>query len=113
MKMRISAYEAADMLLADENANWSRAGALAMAEYLEQLEDDIGEEIEFDVVAIRCDFSEYDSARDCVEDCYDLNDIVNPEDELDDDEIEEACLEWLRERTIIIEFKGGIIVSEF
>ena len=43
----------------DDNANWSYEGAYAIAEYLEDLSDDLGENIELDVVAIRCEYSEY------------------------------------------------------
>jgi hypothetical protein len=46
-------------LIDDENASWTRLGAYALAEYLDELSDDIGEPIEWDRVGIRCDFSEY------------------------------------------------------
>ena len=49
----------ADDLLDDENASWTRLGALRLAEYLDDLSEDIGEPIEWDRVAIRCDYSEY------------------------------------------------------
>jgi hypothetical protein len=39
--------------------NFSRAGRFALFEYLTNLEDDCGIEIEHDVIAICCDFSEY------------------------------------------------------
>ena len=55
MKMTLSISDAADLLIRDEYARWSYAAANAMCEYLEQLEDDIGEDIEFCPVAIRCD----------------------------------------------------------
>lgn len=46
-------------LIDDENASWTRLGAYALAEYLDELSDDIGEPIEWDRVAIRCEYSEY------------------------------------------------------
>ena len=46
-------------LLDDDNASWTRLGAYAIAEYLDNLSDDIGEPIEWCRVAIRCDYSEY------------------------------------------------------
>lgn len=46
-------------LIDDDNAGWTRSGAYALAEYLDELSEDIGEPIEWDRVAIRCDFSEY------------------------------------------------------
>ena len=61
MKETLNTHQVANALFKDENAAWTYAGALALAEYLEQFEDDTGEEMELDVVAIRCDFSEYAS----------------------------------------------------
>lgn len=48
-----------DELLTDENAKWSTSAANALAEYYENLSDDIGQNINFDRVAIRCEWSEY------------------------------------------------------
>lgn len=59
VKIDLTTCEIANRLLADENAHWSRLGAYGLADYLQELSDDIGEDIEFDVVAIRCDYSEY------------------------------------------------------
>ena len=44
--------------------DFSYEGLGALYDYLDQLGDDIGEEIELDVIAICCDFSEYDSFQD-------------------------------------------------
>lgn len=57
--IELSTRELADMLLADDYANWSYEGAMALSEQLEDLHTDI--DLEFDVVAIRCAFSEYSS----------------------------------------------------
>ena len=48
-----------DSLLDDNDASWTRLGAYALAEYLDELSEDIGEPIEWDRVAIRCEYSEY------------------------------------------------------
>jgi len=39
---------------------FTRAGLHALFEYLEQYEEDTGEELELDVIALCCDFSEHD-----------------------------------------------------
>ena len=41
--------------------NFSRAGLSALYDYFEQLEEDIGNPIELDVIAICCEYSEYES----------------------------------------------------
>lgn len=42
--------------------SFSYDGLKALYEYLEQLEDDCGMEIELDVVALDCEYTEYESA---------------------------------------------------
>lgn len=49
-------------------ANFSYEGRKALFEYLEELEQDLGETIEFDVIALCCDFTEYDSLAEIVGD---------------------------------------------
>ena len=55
----VTVSQMVDDLMSDEYAAWSYAGANAIAEYYENLSDDIGEPIEWDRVAVRCEFSEY------------------------------------------------------
>ena len=90
------------MLIDDEFANWSRAGAFALAEYLEDLESYNQIETEFDRVAIRCDFGEYESLSDFASE-YGYTDSD------DDDEIRD----FISENGALIEFNGGVIVSQF
>jgi hypothetical protein len=103
MIITLSTYEIADRLLRDSNACWTRSGAFALAEYLQSIEDDTGEQMEFDAVAIRCDYSEYPSAVEA------HNDITSGHDLTEDDE--EKAMEWLRDNGSVIEFDGGVIVS--
>jgi hypothetical protein len=103
MIITLSTYDIADRLLRDSNACWSRSGAFALAEYLQELEDSTGEQMEYDAVAIRCDFSEYPSAVEA------HNDITRGHDLTEDDE--ETALERMREIGQVIEFDGGVIIS--
>jgi hypothetical protein len=90
--------------------NFSYDGALALMEYLEQLSEDIGENIEYDPIAFCCDFAEYSDALECVEgDGYDC-DFSDCEDEEDK---QKTAIEFLHENTTVIEFNGGIIVQAF
>jgi hypothetical protein len=108
MRMTLNTSEAVDLLVADDNAGWSYAGARALVKFLENLEDDTGEEIEFDRVALRCDFSEYESAREAAEEYG-----WEPDEDADSEDAEEAALEWLNDRTEVITFDGGVIVLQF
>jgi hypothetical protein len=108
MKQTMTTSQIADALRADDNAAWSYAGARALAEYLEQYEEDTGEDMEFDRVAIRCDFSEYATATEAAG-----NYGFEPDEDADEDEAETAALKFLNDRTMVIEFSGGIIIQDF
>lgn len=108
MKQTMTTSQIADALRADDNAAWSYAGARALAEYLEQYEEDTGIENEFDRVAIRCEFSEYANATEAAGE-YDFE----PDEGADEDETEAAALKYLNDRTMVIEFNGGIIIQAF
>jgi hypothetical protein len=108
MKQTMNTYQIADALRADDNANWSYNGAKALAEHLEQYEEDTGSEMEFDRVAIRCEFSEYANATEAAGN-YDFE----PDEDADEDETEAAALKFLNDRTMVIEFSGGIIIQDF
>ena len=106
--MTLSTYDIADALKGDTNANWSYNGAKALAEYLEALEEGTGEEMDLDVVAIRCDFSEFGSLREWADDYGHEYDHAE-----NDDDIEKDIREYITDHGELIEFEGGIIVSSF
>ena len=113
MKATLSTSQATDLLKADSNANWSRSGARALVEHLEQLEEDCGTEIEFDAVSIRCDYSEYDSALQAADDQgYEPNPNLGEEKQSEEDK-EADALSWLQDHTQVIEFEGGVIIASF
>lgn len=108
MKATLSTSQAAALLKADSNANWSRSGARALVEHLEQLEEDCETEIEFDAVAIRCDYSEYDNALEAAKEQG-----FEPDEDEDEDTMEASALDWLCDRTEVITFPEGIIIRSF
>ena len=116
MKIIVSISQAAGELMSDTNANWSRAGAYALAEYLEEYEESTGEELELDVCAIRCDFSEYSSLQDWAHDHFSnaLEELGFDEtEENDDDEVDDKIREYIQDNGQLIKFDGGVIVSSF
>lgn len=76
--------------------NFTYEGLGALYDYLTELEEDTGEEIELDVIAICCDFSEY----------ADLEEIQGEYNDIED-------MDDLRDHTTVIEFDGGIIIQAF
>ena len=109
MKMTLSVNTIADFLRADDNAGWSYEGARALAEHLDQMDEETGEETEFDRVAIRCEFSEYGSALEAARNYGSFS-----EDDYEyEDELEQAAVEFLQDQTTLIEFDGGVIIRDF
>ncbi len=100
MILTLDTKEAVRMLLEDESAKWSENAAAAIVNHLESVEEDTGNSIEFDRVAIRCDYSEYASAK-VAASAYG--------EELD----EVSALRWLDDRTTVIPFTGGVLILQF
>jgi len=81
--------------------NFSYNGLEALFNFLEEWEEDTGEATEFDVISLCCDYSEYKNAVEAVKD-YSGEEMT-----------EKEALEYLQDKTIIIEFDGGIIVQSY
>ena len=116
MKTTLTTSHAAEILANDENNSFSRLGAYALVEYLEQMEEDCGEEIEFCHIAIRCDYSEYDSLQTWAHEHFSnaLEELGFDEtEENDDDQVDEKIREYIQDRGQLIEFSCGVIVSSF
>lgn len=97
MKLTLTPMQAAERL-SDGQSGFSFAGAYALAEYLEKIDADM----EFDEVAIRCQFSEYASALDAAADYGYVP---------DEEGSREEAREWLAQRTAVIPFEGGVVVQ--
>ena len=82
-------------LVCDEYANWSIDGARALVEYLEEWSDMAEQPIEWDRVAIRCDFTEFTSW-----------DSICGSYEMDEEDIKDAT-------TVIECANGHVILQEF
>jgi hypothetical protein len=79
MKKTVSVYDFIDEFRGGQyKNNFSYEGLKALFEYFENYEEETGEEIELDVVAIACDWTEYESLEEikenysCIETLEDL-----------------------------------------
>ena len=69
MKQSINIYDFQRAFKTYDRDNWfSYEGLKALFEYLEEYEDDTGEEVELDVIALCCEYMEYDSLKEYNED---------------------------------------------
>ena len=140
MKTSVNVYEFRDAFRAyDRQDQFSHAGLGALFDYLEEYEDSCDTEVELDVIALCCDFAEYDSATEAAgeygfvpdgdsnileleEALGDANDksdeayfgVVSSLDE-ERERIEEEALDWLRDRTQVIDGYSGtsVIIQQF
>lgn len=96
MIQQVYESEFIDTLTKDEYASFTYNGASALYKYLTDLEEDIGQEMEFDHVAIRCHYSEYKT----------LDEILNQYDDIN-------TLDELMGHTSVIEFDNGFIIQNF
>ena len=101
MKNTINLYDFRDAFMQIRPDNFSYEGLTALFDWFEEYEASTGEEIELDVIAICCDFTESTPAE--IRQYYDI-----PEDE------QGNLMEWLNERTIVAgETTESIIFMNF
>jgi len=101
MKNTINLYDFRDAFMQIRPDNFSYQGLEILFEWLEEYEESTGEEIDLDVIAICCEWSE--TTREEIIQYYDI-----PEDE------RENLVEWLNERTIVAgETTESIIFMDF
>ena len=95
MKEYVNEHTFRDRFMRSDNYknNFSYEGLHALFEYIEQVEDDIGEEFEFDMVGICCDYTEYDS----------LDDFNADYSKYSNNHKDGYTLDDIREETVVIE----------
>ena len=64
----------------DRKDNFTYEGKKALFEYLERYEEDLDEKIEFDVVALCCEYSEYKNLDELKENYSDIETMQDLED---------------------------------
>ena len=83
--------------------NFGYSGWLAIGDYLEQLSDDTGENIEVDIVGICCEYSMAESVEEFWQE-YGKYSSIDADDweEMDDEQKLEAIEEYLQNNTSIV-----------
>lgn len=108
MKITLGTNDIMDYLLDDAPKAWTRSGARAMAEWLEEMEEEDKYETELDVVAVRCSYSEYESVQEAASE-YGWE--ADPTEFADQQET--SARQYLEARTEIRLFSGGVLVLCF
>jgi hypothetical protein len=105
MKTTVSEYQFVDSFRAcGRETQFSVPARRALFEYLEEYEDFCGVELELDPIGLCCEWAEYPSALKAAND-YGFKDGIDSKDE--------SALEWLENRTQVVEFDGGLVIQQF
>lgn len=105
MKQTITEYQFVEAFRhAGRETQFSVPARRALFEYLEEFEDSTGTELELDPVGICCEFSEYPTALDAAQ-AFGFKDGIDSKDE--------NPIEWLQNRTQVVEFNGGVVIQQF
>ena len=108
MKQSINRYQFEQEFKSLRPDNFSYEGLNVLFDYLEQYEEDTGEELELDVVALCCDFSEDTDANIASNYRIDISDCA------DEEEIHETVREYLMDEGADIgEVSGGFVYRNF
>ena len=86
MRQEITESQFVDEIVGDEYNSMSYEGARALYEYLEEMEDNGGEEMSFCKADIRCQYTEYENIEEVQEDYDDIKTLAD-----------------LKDRTVVIE----------
>lgn len=88
--------------------NFSYEGLRVLFDYLEEYEEETGEEIEFDVIALCCDFSEY-----TIEEL--ANDYLGSVESETKEELKERkqeALDYVTERTTLLTVNNDTVIIQ-
>jgi hypothetical protein len=102
MKQTIGLSQFTDAFMSIRPNNFSYEGLEQLFDYFESYEDDTGEQIELDVIAICCEYSES-----TINECLDYYDIVDAEDKEDFESLSDyeklsIIQDWLANKTSVI-----------
>ena len=99
---------------------FSYEGFNALYDYLNEYSDEVGEDFKVDVIAICCDFTEYESWEDLYNNySYSYNNESETFEELEKNNGLDDFKKWVQDRTTVIEITNykndivGIIIQNF
>lgn len=107
-----------EFALMNREDQFSHAALGALFAWIEEREAELGEEHELDVVALCCEWTEYDDVIEAAEAyCW----APSADDDDGDPEAQDAradhaedAMDWLRDRTEVVEVEGGsVLVLQF
>lgn len=108
MKIIVTEYTFIDSFRAHGRENQFSYPALrALFEYFEDFEENTGEELELDPIAICCEWQEFETALAGAK-AFGFSEVCG-----EDTDCEREALDWLQDHTPAVEFDGGVVVRVF
>lgn len=105
MKQTLTTYEVANLLWRDkENNGYTYEACHALADHLAEMEEAMGEEMEVCVVAIRCDWNEYDTLAQAYAEHTGEKEIDFGDDEHEEKKHTAYVSRYFEERTSVVIF---------
>jgi len=105
MKTTVSEYQFVDSFrLCGRESQFSVPARRALFAHFEAFEEDTGTETTLDPIGLCCEWAEYPSALEAAQ-------AYGYEDEIDGGD--ESAIEYMRNRTQVVEFDGGIVIQQF
>ena len=104
MKQTVNEYQFQDTFVRmNRKENFSHAGLSALYDYLTDMEEAIGEELELDVIALCCDYSEHD-----------LEGLQREYGDYQGEQWEsmEEVITWLEDRTTVIRVDDDRVIVQ-
>ena len=111
MKQNVNLHDFMGAFNSIRSENFSYDGLEALFTYLEEIEEDRGSEMELDVIAICCDFTEYENVEEYLKE---HNTDIDRSDYDNDEDWIEAIKEDIQDNTTFIDIDGeSFIIQDF
>jgi len=105
MKTIVSEFQFVDSFRAcGRETQFTVPARRALFDHFEQVEEDSDTELTLDPIGICCEWAEYPSALVAAQ-------AYGYEDEIDGGD--ESAIEYMRNRTQVVEFDGGLVIQQF
>lgn len=92
----------------NRNDNFTYEGKRALFEYLESYEEDTGQQVELDIIALCCEYSEYEDLDEYLQN---YNTDINKED-FEEEEFKEEVFKEIQDKTTLIKINDEAFIIQ-
>ncbi len=111
MKQDVNFSQFCDAFGESRKNQFSYDGKSALFDYLEEYEESTDTEINLDIIALCCEYTEYESVKDYLQN-YDTDEELETYEEVE--EFDKAVLQEISNKTTLIDVEGeGFIIQSY